>query len=289
MTSQASKAAVAACVGVLFLAGLATAAGPIKLRYKFKKGESLDYRMVMDQDMDITSEAMPGMGQKISMKMIIEMYQKTLETKPKGAKVEIGFKKFDAEMEMGGNKMPIPGMESMKKLRMTMDMSDRGEMGEPELVNPDEVGQQARQMAEQMKKSMNQNSLVFPDKALKPGDTWTFEQDIPAELPGAPDLKMKLKSKFKLVGIEKVKGKMCAKVRADVNLSLHGEASQGGVPLKADMEGSGSGENLFAIKEGKMISSEANFNVAGDVVASAQGQKVATKLKMGVKLKMDLQ
>jgi hypothetical protein len=288
MNSSPIRAASAAAVAVTLIAGLAFAGGPVKLRYKFKQGESLNYTMVMNQDMNITSEAMPGAPQKIDMVMNIDMYQKATKVKADGAQVEVGFTKFDAKMMMGGNEIPIPGMDAMKKLRMSMHMNSRGEMGEPELVNPDEVDATVKQMAQSMKKTMSQNSLVFPEKPLKPGDSWTTEQDLPADLPGAPDLKMKLKGKYTYTGTKKVKGKLCANIRADVKLSLHGKAETNGVPVQADMDGSGSGENLFAIQEGQMVSSTASFNIGGSVVASAGGQKMATKLKMAVKLDMKL-
>jgi hypothetical protein len=224
----------------------------------------------------------------MTMTMDVEMYQKATKLQKRGALLEVGFTKFKGDMSMGGPKMPIPGIEDMTKLRMSMQMSDRGEMTDPKLLNPDDINTQMKQVADSMRNSLTQNSLVFPEKGLSPGDTWSIEQDLPPPIPSAEDMKMKLKSVYKLVSIDQVQGKPCAKISADVKLSLHGDADQGGVPVRADMEGTGTGTNLFFVDDGKMLSSDAKFNVGGSVVATAQGQKVATKLKMDVDLKLKL-
>jgi hypothetical protein len=223
-----------ACGLALAFASSALAGGPVKLRYKFKKGQNLKYGMVMDQAMEITTDAAPGFAPKIKMHM------------------------------------------------------ELGKMDEPKIVNAAELDATVKQMAEQMKKSMSQNSLVFPEKGIPVGGSWDMDTEIPANLPGAPDLKMKFKSKYKLLGFTKCKGGQCAKIQAKVSVGLHGKAESAGVPTQADMDGTGEGVNLFDVKRGIMVKSEAKMNIGGDVTASAQGQKVSSKIKMGIDLKMDL-
>jgi hypothetical protein len=115
-----------------------------------------------------------------------------------------------------------------------------------------------------------------------------MDTEIPANLPGAPDLKMKFKSTYKLLGFEKCKSGRCAKIQAKVKVGLHGKAEAGGVPTQADMDGTGEGENLFNVKKGIMVKSKASMTIAGDVKATAQGQQVSSKIKMGINLIMDL-
>jgi len=277
-----------ACVLALAFGTLALAGGPVKLRYKFKKGQNLKYGMVMDQAMEITTDAAPGFAQKIKMRMDVGMYQKVTAVEKAAAVLDVGFTKFDAIMEMGGNKMPIPGSEGFKKMRMSMRMTELGKMDEPKIINADELDQTVKQMAEQMKKSMSQNSLIFPENLIPVGGSWDMDTEIPANLPGAPNLKMKFKSKYKLLGFAKCKGGRCAKIQAKVTVSLHGKAESSGVPTQADMDGSGEGVNLFDVKRGIMVKSEAKMTIAGDVTATAQGQKVSSKIKMAIDLKMDL-
>jgi hypothetical protein len=135
---------------------------------------------------------------------------------------------------------------------------------------------------------MSQNSLVFPENAIPVGGSWNMDTEIPANLPGAPDLKMKFKSSYKLLGFEKCKGGQCAKIQAKVAVALHGKAESSGVPTQADMDGTGEGVNLFDVNRGIMVKSEAKMTIGGDVTASAQGQKVSSKIKMGIDLNMDL-
>jgi hypothetical protein len=277
-----------ACVLTLAFASVALAGGPVKLRYKFKKGQNLKYGMVMDQAMDITTDAAPGFAQKIKMHMDVGMYQKVTGVEKAAATLEVGFTKFDAVMEMAGNKMPIPGSEGFKKMRMSMRMTELGKMDEPKILNADDLDASVKQMAEQMKKSMSQNSLVFPEKGIAVGESWSMDTEIPANLPGAPDLKMKFKSTYKLLGFEKCKGGKCAKILAKVKVSLHGKAEAGGVPTQADMDGTGEGENLFNVMKGIMVKSKASMTISGDVKATAQGQQVSSKIKMGINLTMDL-
>jgi hypothetical protein len=277
-----------ACVLTLAFSSVALAGGPVKLRYKFTKGQNLKYGMVMDQAMDISTDAAPGFAQKIKMHMDVGMYQKVTGVETGAATLEVGFTKFDAVMEMGGNKMPIPGSEGFKKMRMSMRMTELGKMDEPKIVNAAELDQTVKQMAEQMKKSMSQNTLIFPEKAIPVGGSWNMDSEIPANLPGAPDLKMKFKSAYKLLGFAKCKTGKCAKIQAKVTVSLHGKAESSGIPTQADMDGSGEGVNLFDVKKGIMVASDAKMTIGGDVTATAQGQKVSSKIKMGIDLKMNL-
>lgn len=277
-----------ACVLTLAFSSAALAGGPVKLRYKFEKGQNLKYGMVMDQAMDISTDAAPGFAQKIKMHMDVGMYQKVTGVETGAAILEVGFTKFDAIMQMGENKMPIPGSEGFKKMRMSMRMTELGKMDEPKIINADELDATVKQMAEQMKKSMSQNTLVFPEKAIPVGGSWNMDMEIPANLPGAPDLKMKFKSSYKLLGFAKCKTGQCAKIQAKVTVGLHGKAESSGIPTQADMDGSGEGVNLFDVNKGLMVSSDAKMQIGGDVTATAQGQKVSSKIKMGIDLKMDL-
>ncbi len=276
------------CVLTLAFESLVLAGGPVKLRYKFEKGQNLKYGMVMDQAMEVTTDAAPGVAQKIKMRMDVGMYQKVIAVEKAAAVLEVGFTKFDAMMEMGGNKMPIPGSEGFKKMRMSMRMTELGKMDEPKIINAAELDQTVKQMAEQMKKSISQNSLIFPEKPIPIGGSWDMDTEIPANLPGASELKMKFKSKYKLLGFAKCKGGQCAKIQAKVTVSLHGKAESSGVPTQADMDGSGEGVNLFDVKRGIMVKSDAKMTIAGDVTATTQDQKVSSKIKMDIDLKMDL-
>jgi hypothetical protein len=290
---------IAVAAGVL-------AAEPLLLRYQFKIGQTLTCGMVMDQSTEVASSLTPGAPQKYTTRMEVEVYQKPTALKPGAAALEIGFNRFTAEMTMGGQKVPLPVVDDLKKIRLSLQIGERGQMSEAALQNPDELSEQARQLAGSMAKSMTQNAMVFPEKPVGVGESWSADQEVPAQIPGAAGLMMQVKSTYRLAAVETVRGLSCAKITTEIKLSLHGKAESAGLPLQVDLEGGGQGNNLFDLKNGRMVSSQASISLSADLHTSVPGpsepesakpkdpapakpaQDVSTRLKIDLKLAMNL-
>ncbi len=263
-------------------------AGQVELRYKFAEGQKLSYRMTQEQDMEVTSSMIPGSPQKLATRLEVDMYQKVLAGRKGGARVEVGFERVDARAQFAGNSIPVPGMDEITRVRLELDMTDRGETSKVELHDADKVGPQARQIAHDMKKSIAQFTLVLPDEPIEPGETWSVTQEIPARLGGAKDLMMKVESTNKFVGMEKQRGKRAARIDTKLKISLHGKTEQMGTPMKADMDGSGSQTSWFLVKQGHMLRVKAEFEIEGAVTGSSQGTSFSTRYKIGTKVDMNL-
>jgi hypothetical protein len=264
------------------------AEGPVSLRYKFHEGQTLTYRLRVTQSMDLSMDPMGTSTQPSTMHTDVDIAQKVLGIEGNTALLELAFKRFSASQVVDNKKLPLSGTEGIERIRLGMKMSPLGQMKQPVLLNPDAIDEPARKLAESMRRSVEQNSLILPEKPLHQGDTWIIEKEAPAHLPGAPEMKMKLSSQYKLLGFETIRGIQCAQISADVSLVLKGEVKRAGIPLRADLEGKGKGMVLFDIEGGRMIDSTAELGIAGSIRADSQGQSVETRVKIHLDVRVEL-
>lgn len=268
----------------------ALAADAVLLRYQYKQGEKLRYHMMMKQNMTLTSSLNPNAPQKAGSKMEVDFFHKTKGSQAELKQVEMGFERVVATVEMGGQQIPVPGIDEMSKIGMTFDMDGRGQMTKVELVGAEQVGPQAAQIANEMKKSLAQNALVFPEKKVARGESWTITQKVPTRLPGASGdmVPMTVKTVYKYVGMEKHKDRQVARIDTVIKVSLHGKGQQMGVPIQTDLEGAGDGVAYFDVARGQLFESSADFLVKGKVSGSSKGQPVTTDMKIDMKVTMGL-
>lgn len=273
--------------GLSLLAAPALAEGPVQLRYKFAKGLKLSYQMQIAQGMELQSSTSPE-PQQMKTAMDVDFHQKVLAVKPAGAEIEFGFDKVAAEAELGGQRMPVPQMESLDQVVLRARMSERGKMEALEVHNADALPPEAQKMAVEMKKSIAQNALVFPEGPLKKGASWEVEQRVPTQLGGGPALEMRVQSKYTYAGMEEHLGRQAARIETRVQVSLHGETTQMGVPVKADMEGAGDGQAWFLPEKGQLLHTRTEFLIKGKVVGEQEGQQMTTRMKIDTKAEMRL-
>jgi hypothetical protein len=272
----------------LLIHSIVTAGESIKLRYQFQKDQQMAYSVDIDQDITHQTDLAPSIKQKVSTRMKAQMIQRVKEVQGGVASIEIGFPKFWAKNIIGENEFPIPGLDSISKMRLTVRMTKRGQLSDPKIDNRDAMDQQVLEVAENMRKSISQNLLIFPEKAVAISESWKAEEEIPIGLPGAENLKAKMVSVFKLTAIKEVREMRCAQIHTDIKLSVQGKITQDGIPIEANMEGSGKGENLFAVSEGRLVQTNGSFTLTGRIKAYAQGQLIETQTQMDLNIKMEL-
>ncbi len=272
-------------MAILLAASLAAAGGPVLFQFKYQKGSVSNYSMDMSQQMQMTTSLSPGATQKIGTSMKAEFSQKVKSFKNGKAALEIGFQKLDAQAQVGGSPMPIPGLDGFTKIKIEMNADTRGQTSDVKVLNTDSLTPQAKQMASELQKSWAQNSLVFPAKPIAPGASWSIDREVPTAV-GGTSLATKVSSKYKFIGMEKHMGKTAAKIDTNVKVSLHGTATQMGIPMKTDMDGSGKGTTWFLVDEGKMLHAEADIVVKGTVKGQQSGQSFNTN--MNIDMKMDI-
>ncbi len=261
----------------------------VSLQHRFRVGESLTYRLSADQSMEFSLLLIPGQSQKWNSHLEMDMRQKVVAVGSGNNRIECTFGEPRGETVALGTKAPIPGVDGLDKLRLAIQMSPRGEISEPKVLNPQEVSDVTVQAALSGLKVYTQSFLVFPKKPLKKGDSWNRSQEIPIEFLDAPQAKLKVDSTYTWDGTEEVAGKPCARILVHMILSLQGgEAKIAGQAMSAQMKGTGQGTMLFSIKDNRLKKSDLAVDASGLMIASLYGQPIQNQIKMGLRLNTEL-
>lgn len=179
--STKMKRLVVSLTALVFLCGLVCAAQgePIKLAYKFTKGELDKYRM--DISINMTMPALPGMGNPppINMKMQAVQYQRTLEVLPDGS-AKVRFTQSVSDLKVaGGPKGKMPEIPK-QSISMIFTMTPQGKVVSME--GTEKVQKMFESMGIQgfdpslLTSQMGQYAFL-PEEPVEVGSTW--KQVIP--------------------------------------------------------------------------------------------------------------
>lgn len=171
---------IALCAIPLFAQDAGVAAGDtVKLEYKFVPGDTSDYKMVGDMNVNITSavqagEQIPAMNVKM-VGITSQHVNKILDN----GDAEITYKVKSMKMTMMGSTSNVP-VDQMPVMTVTMSKDGRIksftglDQAKSMITGIPILGDGGAQM----------QYSAFPDKPLAVGDTWTY--DIPLSTNGAP-------------------------------------------------------------------------------------------------------
>jgi hypothetical protein len=272
-------------IGMLLMTPLGTlSAEPLQLKYKFNKEQILNYKCSINQQMEIFDPINQGMSQKISIKVGMNMHQKVLAIEKALAKMKIGFSNLVTERMIGDQKAAATDIDNAEKMKMSLNISEFGEISDLKVEN---VEQASSDLADSMQYTLSNNSLILPNKKIAIGESWQDDREVPANIPGAKELKMKVSKTYTFQGIEKIKGISCAHLVGMVTLLLEGKSEQRQVPMEILLQGKGNEDIYFAIKEGFLVKSVSKVEMNGKVTASAEGESVITKMKLNIENKME--
>lgn len=282
------------------LLAVAITAGPAqaqqKLRWKFKKGQTLKYEMA--QKMNMTTMA-AGMAIEIKMTNTMDMAWKIEAIESDGtAKIAqritrvrvtmtggpFGKVEYDSAKKDGGGGGLIG--DQFKKIYgalvnvdMTVKMTPRGEMKGLELS--DEAKAAIKKAAagggglgggiseDTFKQMSSQMGAFFPEKTVSKGSTWKnkFEADSPAG-------KMAVNTTFKYAGLEK--GLTKIEVKPVISMT-----AKPGAPVALTLKDKGStGTSYFDNKRGLLSHSTIVQNLEMSAGAQAMTMKSTTELKL---------
>lgn len=194
----------------LAVAAVATAQDSFVLRYKFEPNKMYFYKVVTN--IDGTMSGMMGSDEEQPMKMGLSMEMRTEVAGVKeGVATLIGtFKNMKMTASMGGMEMPDMGdqfKDSEKSVLVTQKMNERGEMLDTKMEGlPPQLSQSS------MTGPNGFSSFgwlpVFPEAAVRIGDTWVSKLPFPMNaLIGDSQKTMKLppiECKATFVGLDKV-------------------------------------------------------------------------------------
>lgn len=274
---------------------------PTQLRWKFAKGQELQYQLVQD----LTFSAL---GQNTTMTLDITWHVDAVDTEGAAtlrytidrmrtrvvaggqAPLQVDSAKTDADDEW--SKRAAPVFEATIGQPGRMLISPRGKISDVELPegmadklkNSPALGQMGSLFNESFVKQMIESvGLELPEKAVSAGDTWTQSRDI--NIPGVGV--QKVKTTFSFDGVENRGGRRLAKIAPEVEASLPDEKN-----IEVTNQDS-SGAIYFDVASGKVSQSDVEYSVqfSLDVMGQKFTQEVGTvstlKLMAGGEPKSD--
>ena len=287
---------LAACS--MCLAAVAQAEEPVKFRYKMNKDEKLIYETLSSLDQTQTVNGMDFKNEiknrEVSVHTLLEVgedgnFKEQAQNKRLVTSMKIstfGQYKFDSKSSdnetgsrLGGALTPL--FETLSGSFSTFVQSPRGTVlkveGFSELLadvlkdNP--LAAQFASGASDKGMIANYNQLVihFPEKAIKPGDTWKdpFEMDLPNVG------KIKSETTYRYVGAGKVNGRKTAKFTSTTEISVDVDIKMG----QADVTGSissteSSGTIHFDLEKGRIVSLTSTMKMEGDLTVDVNGMTI---------------
>ena len=220
-----------------------------KLQYKGTPGDVHQFKI--DTDMEMSMEMM---GQEMNFTtQVINLISQKINQVDKEGTLNVSFI-YDS-LSFTSNNPQLAQAQSMvddvfKKIQGTeiqCRISGQGELLDISSVDSLIPGQ-FKQMVNP-RQTFSSFSPNLPKNAVKIGDSWTAEKDMPVESSG---MKMKINSKsnYTLVSTEKVAGKELLKISYTTEMVIEGEGEQMGMNMAIEGDGEGKGHFLFDEKGG---------------------------------------
>lgn len=247
-------------VGIVLAATMATAnQDGVLLRRKLEPNVETKYKMETKTKQTVTmpnGSTMPDVDVNVSMDYAVKTGKAVVDKK---IPVEISITNYDLQTSM-----PATG-EIPKDMKVTAMLDELNVMSELKVAGNDP---KAKQLAESSTKMM-QTQFGFPEKAVKPGDTWAVT------LPANPMMGKEISITMKFEGERTVEGTsywiVTAKQNVPVEMDL-GALTQGGQgemkmkgTIDLDME-------ILYEKSGLLYSMLSNMKTDMDVDAGPQGK-----------------
>lgn len=166
--------------------------------------------------------------------------------------VDMDYKISNISVTANGKEIPIPPKATEKDIKLVGHISQDWKI-KLDSANGKAVADTAQQKMQQMM-TMLQKQIQFPDKSLKPGDSFT--QGAPMNIPVGKDgsnAKVDAGVTYKLVSIADGK----AYFDMIPNFSLNFQVKD----ISVDMSGAGTGKMVYSIKDNFPLSKEGNINM----------------------------
>ena len=176
----------------------------------------------------------------------------------KSIPVNMDYKINNISVTANGNQIPIPPKATEKDIRMVGHISEDWKI-KLDSADGKAVADTAKQKMQQMM-NMLQKQIQFPDKPLKPGDSFT--QSLPMNIPvkEGNNIKVDAGVTYKLVSIADGK----AYFDLIPNFSMNVQVGK----VSVDMSGIGTGKMVYSIKDSFPLSKEGNINMKIKVTSS---------------------
>lgn len=308
---------------VAWLAGATAAEDGIRLLYKFEPGQTLEYELTLSGSgvTTVTPEGAEEPQQTVPMEMsgVMAMTQQVMHMYDDGsALLDIAIKSLEMDMtvrEAGEpqkinmkftpDKLILSGPEGTQELSlseaglattpvgrpMRMRMSPRGEIS---AFSSEGLEQLASMTGMDLSEMMKPGETPFPDRALSPGDAWTYQMEIPSP---AEDEKIEIEMEARLESLQGDGPDRLAvvSIEGDVDLSGMTMEAPGGAPSAQQLRFDTlterlSGEFTFDVQRGLIGQAAYTIDLLTAMkVPGAEDQPPSTvRTEMNMKIGMDL-
>jgi hypothetical protein len=231
--------------------------GTQTFRYRYKTGGADQYTTVMAQSIKMDAGAgAPPMDSTSTIKTTLQ--QKVESVDPDGtATLTTTYEGLKIEIVQNGARIPAdqvgPLEDALKGITSRTRLTARGE---PRDLTVDGEPVAMKQITESMKSAMVGTNPIFPDRAIKVGESWT--QKIPIAINQGPlKLTLHFQVTYTYIGASKLKDATASVFRVDVESSMNeSPAGPGGARIVMTGNGEGVGFIYFNNEQGKLVRSE---------------------------------
>ncbi|MFA5032349.1 MAG: DUF6263 family protein [bacterium] len=230
----------------------------VLLKSKFVPDDTTFYKQSTTSNMTME---MRGVSQTIDMNIETELLYVVKDT-GEVTKMDIVFNKVDNSVRMGDNVSNNKEANTLQGKTITLNMDRKGKVSKVEgLEGIDFFRKSLGKPEEQFGSQFD----FLPDKEVNTNDSWTVESDIQ-------------KTTYMFTGTENKEGFECAKISIKGELNVEKPLEMPGVKAKIKLKGTFTGNNWFAVKEGKLIESKISTSMEGE----QEIQKESTSMKIPV-------
>ena len=281
-----------------------TAAQKVTLRWKYRAGDELVYRVRNHQDMYLSMGAANSSDQTQTMRwrvtgvspegdatIVMTTERVQIETQGMGGNV-----KYDSDSGEPPTDPTLKTAAAMAGMNYTMvvgaDGSVKSIQGIDELrermlasLPPDQVAMMQTMAGdlfteESLTRMAQQNVQVFPGEAVAPGYTWKRSFSMPVPMLGT----MTTNTTFTLTGTEQREGRTVAKIETIGDISIAADSASP-VPMPMDLSDAKMSGNIdFDTDRGILDSSTTNMNMQMDVNAGGQQMSMTMSQVMTTEL-----
>ncbi len=212
-----------------------------KFIFKFNVGDEHRYQLIQD-----STTATEFMGRKMEMPSTtdITLTQKVENVNQGEIHLVLTYDSFDMEMNVGGKEIPGTMGEKMVGQSISMKLRENGEIIEPQGIQSMVALQGPSSDVSSMFFSLYP---IFPDRALKVGESWTQNQEMDQTQMGVT-----IENKYTFARREEKKGYKCAVIDFTLTMSVE---STGEAQMKMEGNGTGNGTIYFAYEKGLIVES----------------------------------
>lgn len=277
--SQAWLPWVALCWWSAALAADAPAA--LELRYRFAPGASESWTVSSDEAVEMSTSLFPGVSQRFRQQSRLTLRRRVLALEPTGAVVELSFPEVEATLESGGRPRPLAQQSALSAVRLSLRQSERGEFSEARLLDAEALDPAVRFQAQEFASALARSALVFPERALSPGDTWIDRRAVAFPVPGAPQMLLEMETTYRLVELP-TPAQGAALIRAELRAALDEPRGQDGAGPSAKIQVAGTGEFYFRPDTGRLVSSRCELSLSGEFGTRDAGGEIVNRLSLKI-------